>query len=58
MHLEDDVRYLKGIGERRAGLLEKLEIRTVYDLISYFPRAYEDRSVIRDLAELPPLLGL
>ena len=52
MHLEDDVRYLKGIGEQRARLLEKLEIRTVYDLISYFPRAYEDRSVVRDLAEL------
>ena len=52
MQLYGDVRYLKGIGEARAKLLEKLDIRTVYDLISYFPRAYEDRSVIRDLAEI------
>ena len=52
MQLYGDVRYLKGIGEARAKLLEKLDIRTVYDLISYFPRAYEDRSVIRELAEI------
>ena len=52
MQLYSDVRYLKGIGEARAKLLVKLDIRTVYDLISYFPRAYEDRSVIRDLAEI------
>ncbi len=52
MHLYDDVRYLKGIGEQRAKLLEKLEIRTVYDLISSFPRAYEDRSVIRLLSDI------
>ena len=52
MQLYGDVRYLKGIGEARAKLLEKLDIRTVYDLISYFPRAYEDRSVIRDLAQI------
>ena len=52
MQLYDDVRYLKGIGEARAKLLEKLDIRTVYDLISYFPRGYEDRSVIRYLSEI------
>ena len=52
MHLYDGVRYLKGIGEARAKLLEKLEITTVYDLISYFPRGYEDRSVIRELGSL------
>ena len=52
MQLYSDVRYLKGIGEARAKLLAKLDIRTVYDLISYFPRAYEDRSVIRELADV------
>ena len=50
MQLYGDVRYLKGIGEARAKLLEKLDIRTVYDLISYFPRAYEDRRIIRELS--------
>ena len=52
MELYDDVRYLKGIGEQRSKLLEKLDIRTVYDLISCFPRDYEDRSVIRGLDEI------
>ena len=38
------IRFIKGIGEQRAKSLEKLGIKTLYDLISYFPRDYEDRS--------------
>ena len=52
--LTTNVRYVKGIGEQRAKSLEKLEIRTLKDLISYFPRAYDDRRTfkkIRDLEE-------
>ena len=52
--LTTDVRYIKGIGEQRAKALGKLHIATLRDLISYFPRAYEDRSVrkaIRDLTD-------
>lgn len=52
--LTTDVRYVKGIGEQRAKSLEKLGIRTLKDLISYFPRAYDDRRAykkIRDLEE-------
>jgi len=52
--LTTNVRYVKGIGEQRAKALEKLEIRTLKDLISYFPRAYDDRRTykkIRDLEE-------
>ena len=50
--LGTDVRYIKGIGEQRAKALGKLEIRTLRDLISYFPRAYEDRSVLREIRDL------
>ena len=52
--LTTNVRYIKGIGEQRAKALGKLHIATLRDLISYFPRAYEDRSVrkaIQDLAD-------
>ena len=52
--LTTDIRYVKGIGEQRAKALEKLGIRTLKDLISYFPRAYDDRRTfqkIRDLVE-------
>ena len=52
--LSTGVRYVKGIGEQRARSLEKLGIRTLRDLISYFPRAYDDRRSskrIKDLTE-------
>ncbi len=50
--LTTDVRYVKGIGEQRAKALEKLGIRTLKDLISYFPRAYDDRRNRREIADL------
>ncbi len=43
---------LKGVGEVRARQLRKLGIETLSDLISYFPRGYEDRTHIIPLAEL------
>ena len=39
---QTDIRYLKGVGEARAKTLNKLGIHTLHDLVSYFPRAYED----------------
>ena len=42
--LETDIRYLKGIGEKRALALRKLGINTVADLITYYPRTYENWS--------------
>ncbi|MDR1130999.1 MAG: ATP-dependent DNA helicase RecG [Oscillospiraceae bacterium] len=50
--LQSEVRYLKGIGQQRAGALAKLGIRTLYDLITYFPRGYEDRSETLPIAAL------
>ena len=51
--LTTDVRYIKGIGEQRAKALGKLGIRTLRDLISWFPRRYEDRTTLLPIAELP-----
>ena len=42
--LFDPVTILPGIGPTRAQQLAKLNIRTLYDLIAYFPRGYEDRT--------------
>ena len=39
---ETDIRYLKGIGEKRAAQFKKLGIRSVGDLLYTFPRRYED----------------
>lgn len=55
---ELDIKYLTGVGPKRAELLDKqLGIRTYYDLLYYFPFRYIDRSkiyLIKDLqGELP-----
>ena len=50
--LHTDVRYIKGIGETRAKALAKLGITTLQELIGYFPRRYEDRTMIRPIREL------
>ena len=46
------VRYIKGVGEARAKSFERLGVRTLRDLVSYFPRTYEDRTVFRDISGL------
>jgi ATP-dependent DNA helicase RecG len=48
--LTTNVRYIKGIGEQRAKVLSRLGINTLRDLVSYFPRDYEDRRVIRTIS--------
>jgi ATP-dependent DNA helicase RecG len=43
---------IKGIGEKLALVLEKLEIRTVGDLVLHYPRRYEDRTQLKKVKEL------
>lgn len=50
--LTTDVRYIKGIGEKKALALNKLGVFSLFDLISYFPRKYEDRSVFKEISEI------
>ena len=49
--LEKDVKYIKGVGPNRIKLLNKLGIFTLKDLITYYPRTYEDRSKPKNIAE-------
>lgn len=48
-----DIRYLKGVGEKRAALLEKLGIGTVDDLLAFYPRDYVDWSTPYPVAGAP-----
>lgn len=52
LDLNKDVKFIKGVGPARAKLLNTLEIFTLGDLITYFPRDYEDRGKPRSIAEL------
>ncbi len=49
--LNDNIRYLKGVGEKRALLLQKLGIDTVGALLRFYPRSYEDWSNITPISE-------
>ena len=50
--LTQNVQYIKGVGPNRAALLNTLGIYTLGDLITYFPREYEDRSKIKKIEEI------
>lgn len=49
--LDENVQYLKGVGPTRAKHFEKLGIKTIYDLLTYFPREYEDRNNIKKIED-------
>lgn len=46
------VQFVRGVGSKRAALLERLGIRTVEDALWYLPRRYEDRSMVTPIARL------
>ena len=51
MDLNEDVKYIKGVGPNRVKLLNKIGIFTLKDLITYYPRGYEDRSKPKNICE-------
>ena len=51
LDLNKDVKYVKTVGPNRVKLLNKLNIYTLKDLITYYPRDYEDRSKPKNLYE-------
>lgn len=53
MRLDDNIRFLKGVGEKRAELFRQLGVRDVGTLLSLYPRSYRDRSKPLMLLEAP-----
>ena len=51
MDLNKDVKFIKGVGPNRVKLLNKIGIYTLKDLITYYPRTYEDRSKPKNICE-------
>lgn len=53
LNFNDEITYLKGVGPARAKVLEReANIRTVGDLLQYYPYRYVDRSHIYTCAEI------
>jgi ATP-dependent DNA helicase RecG len=50
--LKKPVSFLKGIGEARAKLFNKIGVYSIVDIIKYYPRGYEDRSNIVNIDRL------
>jgi len=50
--LNTNIQYVKGVGEVRAKAMHKLGIETLGDLISFYPRDYDDRRNIKTISEL------
>lgn len=49
--LNQDIRYLKGVGEKSAENLASLSIYNFKDLLEYFPRNYEDRTKLKKIKD-------
>ena len=50
--LNESISVLDGIGQKRAELFRTLGVFTVSDLLTFYPRGYEDRTKLKKLAEL------
>ena len=53
MELNDNITYLKGVGPKKAALLNKADIFTIRDLLTYFPRTYLDWSACYSIRSAP-----
>jgi len=52
IQLQDNIQYIKGVGPKRAKLFDKLGIRTVKDLLFYFPRDYLNKISDKHIVDL------
>ncbi len=49
-----NIKYLKGVGEKRAVLLNKLGIFTIGDLLRHYPRSYRNWCDYREIEQVTP----
>ncbi len=52
MHFDDPITVLNGIGDKTASLYHKLDIDTINDLVTHYPRDYEEWRDIVTIGEL------
>ncbi len=52
--LDDALQYIKGVGPKRALLLEKLGLVCIEDCLFFLPFRYEDRTLVKKIADLTP----
>ncbi len=50
--LNTDIRFIKGVGEKRANAFNRMSVFNLWDLLYFFPRGYEDRRTIKRISDL------
>ncbi len=45
------IKYIKGIGEARGQAFSRLGVETAGDLLAFYPRAYEERGLVKRISE-------
>ena len=48
---DKNIQYIKGVGPKKAELLNKMGIYNIKDLIEYYPRNYEDRTKLSNIIQ-------
>ena len=54
LNINDSITKLKSIGEKRAQLFSKLGVNTIYDLLTFYPRYYDDLTNPVNIGETLP----
>ncbi|MDR2616366.1 MAG: ATP-dependent DNA helicase RecG [Endomicrobium sp.] len=52
LNIDSPIQHLKGVASRRAKSFSKLGINTIFDLLSFFPVSYQDRTIIVSMQDL------
>jgi ATP-dependent DNA helicase RecG len=56
LNSQTPLQYIKGVGPKRAKALAELDMYSIKNMLSYFPRGYLDRSQIVRITDLPKLV--
>lgn len=54
MNLNSSLELVKGVGEKTFEKFENANLRTIGDILEFFPRKYEDFASLTDLSEIKP----
>ena len=52
--LDDPIQFIKGVGPKKALLLQKLQLKAIEDFLYFLPFRYEDRSQLKTISNLIP----
>lgn len=54
LRLDTSIQYIKGVGPKLGDLFHRKGMKTLQDLLEFYPRAYEDQRAARNIASLVP----